>query len=195
MPGEITEMPLVWKGPVRIYASANNPGALEVVETIQRAMAGLELSAEPPPNATHFVLYLARETFQREAGERLADEVRAMVRADEPILMLHEKDVAKGGCEFSHFFSTTPQDLIADRLYKDLALAYYPGHFRRVSLTLIAKKLGAVSQHGLRTWRKKMHVGGDAQAAEEMAVVVTQSTRRRSASSSLSTAAALQEGL
>ena len=58
-----------------------------------------------------------------------------------------------------------------------------------------AKKLGAVSQHGLRTWRKKMHVGGDAQAAEEVPVVVTRSTRRRSASSSPSTAAALQEGL
>jgi hypothetical protein len=37
-----------------------------------------------------------------------------------PIAMIHENDVDhnRHGCEFSHFFSTTPDDLFADGLYK-----------------------------------------------------------------------------
>ena len=77
-----------------------------------------------------------------------------MVRANQAIVMVHENDMANGGCEFARMFSTTPQDLIADGLYKALALAYYPGHFRPVSIALVAKKLGAVaSRQGLRSWR------------------------------------------
>ena len=46
-----------------------------------------------------------------EAGERLAEEVRGMVRANQAIVMLHENDMTNGGCEFARMFSTTPQDL------------------------------------------------------------------------------------
>ena len=43
----------------------------------------------------------------------------------------------------SQFFQTTPGDLIADGLYKALALALYPGSFWPVSVALVAKALGA----------------------------------------------------
>ena len=60
-----------------------------------------------------------------------------------PIVMLHENDMANGGCEFSRFFETTPSHLIHDGLYSALALAYYPGHCRLTTLYLVAKALGA----------------------------------------------------
>jgi hypothetical protein len=94
VPGEITEEALGFKHPVRVYASANNPGAREVVkEVLQKAMGGLELTTAPPPGAKVFLLYLAHETFVGEAGEQLAVEVRAMLRTNQPIVMLHENDM------------------------------------------------------------------------------------------------------
>ena len=171
VPGEITELHLKLKQPVRLYASPNNPGAREVVTALREAMAGLELSAAPPPTGTHFLLYLAHETFVGEAGERLAEEVRAMMRANQPIVMLHENDKQNGGCEFARMFSTTPQDLITDGLYKALALAYYPGHFRPVSIALVAKKLGAAaSRQGLRAWRSSRSLGSSKRNTEVVAV-------------------------
>ena len=160
VPGEITEATLKLLTDVRIYTSPDNPGAREVAEILQKQIKGLQLSAVPPPAmGTHFLLYLAHETFVGEAGERLAEEVRRMTRTNQPIVMLHENDMANGGCEFARFFSTTPQDLIADGLYKALALAYYPGHFRPVSIALVAKRLGAAAnRQGLRAWRSSLNL-------------------------------------
>ena len=159
VPGEITEATLKLTD-VRIYTSPDNPGAREVAEILQKQIKGLQLSAGPPPAVgTHFLLYLAHETFVGEAGERLAEEVRRMMRTNQPIVMLHENDMANGGCEFARFFSTTPQDLIVDGLYKALALACYPGHFRPVSIALVAKKLGAAAnRQGLRAWRSSLNL-------------------------------------
>ena len=175
VPGEITDMRLTFKQPVRVYVSPNNPGAREVAGVLQKAMGGLELSTEPPPTATHFLLYLAHETFVGKAGEQLAEEVRIMMHTDQPIVMLHENDMEGGGCDFGHFFSTTPQDVIADGLFKALALAYYPGPFRRVSLTLAAKKLGAVPKRG--------GPSANAESKEETQVVML--NRKRSSASRL----------
>lgn len=41
------------------------------------------------------------------------------------------------------FFTTTPEDLIKDGLYKDIALALMRDEHRAVSMALLAKKLGA----------------------------------------------------
>lgn len=126
---------------------------------------------------THFLLYLNSETFLGDAGVRLAEEVRAVragqsarvpksisalllgkisfrsfksAKGRSPLLRIilaHEKDLERGGCEFSLFKQTTPQDLINDRLYDALAFAAYPGTTHRaVSLALLARGLGAVPQ-------------------------------------------------
>ena len=58
--------------------------------------------------------------------------------------MIHENDVQRDGCEFEHFFVTTPQDLIDAGLYTSIALAFHPTPHREVSLALAAKSLGAV---------------------------------------------------
>ena len=143
VPGELTNQRLGFVRPVSLYASPSNPGAIVAAEVIVSAMDGLSLSVKPPPEATHFLLYLAHETWVGEAGERLAEEVRQMMSLGLPIVMLHENDMANGGCEFSRFYQTTPSELIHDGLYNALALAYYSGHCRQTSLYLVAKALGA----------------------------------------------------
>ena len=63
------------------------------------------------------------------------------------VVLAHENHRARGGCEFSKFFQTTPQDLIDDGLYKALAFALYPGEeHRMVGKAQIANALGAVSR-------------------------------------------------
>ena len=85
-----------------------------------------------------------------------------------PILLLHENDPSNHGCAFGHFFSVvshprleprpflslsihqrsfllwqTPEDLITEGVYRDIAIAYCPGDYRPTSIALAAKKLGA----------------------------------------------------
>ena len=94
--------------------------------------------------ATHFLLYLNQATFVGGHGSLLAAELREARAAGAPaVVMVHETDVTRGGCEFATFFSTTPQDLIRDGLYKALALALYSGPFWPASVALVARALGA----------------------------------------------------
>ena len=70
--------------------------------------------------ATVFLLYLNDETFLSTAGETLAEELRT-VRAEGSsvqVIMVHENEWEKGGCEFNDFFGTTPQELINDGIYR-----------------------------------------------------------------------------
>ena len=48
--------------------------------------------------------------------------------------MVHERDPERGGCEFNRFFETTPQELINDGLYRDLARTFLPGVYREAPL-------------------------------------------------------------
>jgi len=177
VPGELTNQKLGFIRPVSLYSSSSNPGASMAAEVIVSAIEGLGLSAKPPPEATHFLLYLAHETWVGEAGERLAEEVRQMMSLSLPIVMLHENDMANGGCEFSRFFETTPSHLIHDGLYNALALAYYPGHCRLTSLYLVAKALGAKP---LRASKFNLEHSCSSSTEAAKVVRVQQLSRRRS---------------
>eukprot|EP00966_Prymnesium_polylepis_P236044 5458975-Prymnesium_polylepis.1 len=80
----------------------------------ERQPSGLGSSGGAPHvQPTHFLLYLNRETFVGNAGLLLAAEVRAARTTGLPIALAHENDLARKGCEFGRFFTTTPSDLIA----------------------------------------------------------------------------------
>jgi hypothetical protein len=96
-----------------------------------------------PQEPTHFLLYLSAETFVGDVGRRFGAQVALMRQNGIPYLMIHENDPKKHGCEFGHFFKTTPQRLIDDGLYGPLAIAFFPGAHRQISLRLAAKALGA----------------------------------------------------
>mmetsp|Transcript_47468 Transcript_47468/g.153751 ORF Transcript_47468/g.153751 Transcript_47468/m.153751 type:complete len:153 (-) Transcript_47468:128-586(-) len=87
------------------------------------------------------LLYLNEDSFVSD--ERLAEQVKQARQDRLKIVTAHENDPDKGGVPFSRFFETTPQELIADGLYKDLAKSCFPGRHRKVSLVLLAKSLGA----------------------------------------------------
>ena len=57
--------------------------------------------------------------------------------------MVHENDPSKSGCEFGTFFATTPQGLIDEGIYKEIAIALHTPPHRAVSLAVLAQALGA----------------------------------------------------
>ena len=79
-----------------------------------------------------------------EANNRLLRAARGVGLS---VVLVHECDPARGGCEFGHFFQTTPQDLISDGLYARVAVAFQVGQHRTVSLCLLAREVGAVRYH------------------------------------------------
>ena len=66
-------------------------------------------------------------------------------RKDEEIkiVMVHENDVSKGACDFDSFFGRTPQGLIDQGIYKEIAIALHTAPHRAISLALVAQALGA----------------------------------------------------
>ena len=54
------------------------------------------------------LLYLNEDSFVSDA--RLAEQVKQARRDKLPIVMAHENDPDRGGCLFSKFFETTPQE-------------------------------------------------------------------------------------
>ena len=159
IPGELARQKVTLRPGLVMFASANNPGALEVARDLAAGMEGKFVVTSNPASlrsedgkkakATHLLLYLNDQTYGGEAGERLADELR-LVReegSDISVCMVHENDEVRGGCTFAAFFDgRTPQDLMQDGLYKALAIALYVEEFWPVSVALVAKEMGATGR-------------------------------------------------
>ena len=149
VPGELSNVRLTFRQRVSLFVSPDNPGAQEAAEALQKATAASVSLVDAVEHATHFLLYLRHDTYLGGAGGRLAAQLRAARAAGEiAVVMAHENDPARGGCEFGRFFETTPGDLIQDGLYSALAFALYPGPFWPVSVALVAKALGAQEARG-----------------------------------------------
>lgn len=106
------------------------------------------------------LLYLNKDTWvepsEREVLER---DVRSAKSADSnlKIVMIHENDPDKGGCDFGNFFGCTPKALIDEEIYSDIAIALHTRPHRAVSLALFAQALGAAgdAKHAQRKQQKK----------------------------------------
>lgn len=118
------------------HAFVNDPAGLEGVAE----ESGVTLTAGM---LTHMLLVLNERTFKGDDGDELFDEVKAARDNGVEVVMAHECDLRRGGCEFVRFFSTTPQMLISGGLYDKLAVAFHAEPYRQVSLALVAKALGA----------------------------------------------------
>jgi len=169
MPGEINPSRMSSKAPVCLYASPLNPGAAEVAQELTSSLDGVFVTSRPPigcdapelelpawdetePVATHFLLYLSDQTFVGEdVGKRYGQQVRAFREREVEYIMLHEADPERHGCEFGTFFSTTPQDLIDNGIYGALAISFFWGLHREVSIGLVGKVLGLTSNGGKGT--------------------------------------------
>jgi hypothetical protein len=112
--------------------------------------SGARPVADRAPSASHFLLYLNRQTHAGSDGAALAREIRHAWDANMKIVIIHERDPARGGCEFRDVFLTTPQDLIDDGLYRQLAVPFEGGAaHREVSRALLAEALDAEVSKGL----------------------------------------------
>ena len=94
-------------------AIEETPGAgVELGSVAGSAAESSPGAGQADTDATHFLVYLRQDTYLRAEGRAFADEIRSARAAGLPIAMIHEKDEARQGCEFSTFFQTSPQDLI-----------------------------------------------------------------------------------
>ena len=100
MRGELLADELEMPDGVKLYVSASNPGAGDVAGELQSRYASLSVQATTE-GASHFFLYLSAETFLDEVGGRLTEEVRQWRQGGLPVVMAHENDPDKKGCEFS----------------------------------------------------------------------------------------------
>ena len=163
---------------VGVYVSRSNVGAWAEAEALRQELgAAVWLTSAAPawaeagqlsggaatPSAagapheqpTRFLLYLRRDTFEGVAGAELAEELRLALAARLPIVMLHENDEAAGGCSrFDPIYNSTPAELKDAGLYDAIAVAWYPGKFRPVSVRLASAQLfGGGRAHGVgRGW-------------------------------------------
>ena len=128
IPGELPRQNLTFRKRPVVYASQHNPGALAMAGDLELAMGGqievtsdaAELIVDGRPMVTHFLLLLNNQTFLHSEGEKLAEELRRARAAGSAIeiVMVHENDPDRGGCEFNIFFDgRTPQDLVQGGIY------------------------------------------------------------------------------
>jgi len=171
VPNETSSRGLGFRTPVALYVSPANPGASDFADalrmlhtsnftvvtrahTLRRLKSGgltfsfvynRSSSFRRSSSATEYeLLYLNKRTFLGEEGARLADLIRTALQENRRILLVHENDPERDGCEFGRFFQTTPDDLIQRGIYKTVAVALHTEPYRSVSYALAAQALGAV---------------------------------------------------
>ena len=127
VPGETQLHDLAFTKPVVVWASPANDGARALAAELARTFVGLTITEDAPETATHMLLYLSSASF---TDPRLAEQVEAARAARLPIVLAHENDPQRGGCPFSRFFKTTPQELVSGGLYDALAIAFFCGPHR-----------------------------------------------------------------
>jgi hypothetical protein len=102
--------------------------------------------------STFFLLYLNEHTFQGHDQNELTAIIQSCIDDSEiSIVLVHERDIAKGGCDFGDFFVNTPQELFKppNNLFKDIAIPLYSTEeYRTISLRQILCKMGATVKSG-----------------------------------------------
>ena len=128
--GEVNISKLALPRPLTLWCSAGNPGAAgvatELVASIASNGAAIRVVNLVPDvhalkdsgESVVMLLYLNKDTWV-EQGEVLERDVRAARKViGLKVVVVHENDKEKGGCEFGDFFGTTPQELIDDGIYR-----------------------------------------------------------------------------
>ena len=117
--GELTCAKLSFKQPVTLGVSLQNPGAEDVAKELAESFSGINIRLIGGDRAERdytslewltasetcfFLVYLNMHTFRNAAGERLADQIRTVLkRHPKGILLLHENDETKCGCDFDRW--------------------------------------------------------------------------------------------
>lgn len=130
-PGEINVSKLALPQHLVLWCSPGNIGAADVarelatatgddaIHVVESVPAGVQAFTHNGKSAFYMLLYLNKDTWVKQ-GEMLERDVRAarMLQPGLKIVMVHENDKDKGGCEFADLFGPTPQELIDDGIYR-----------------------------------------------------------------------------
>jgi hypothetical protein len=109
-----------------------------------------------PDVPTFILLYLNEHTFEGSAQDQ--NELTAIIQScidesDISIVLVHEKDTKKGGCDFGDFFGKAPEELIRppNNLFREIAIPLYSTkEYRIISLRQILCKMGATVKSNSR---------------------------------------------
>ena len=125
--GEVNVAELALDESLVLWCSAGNSGAAEAAQELVSSMASggaaLRVVDSQPVQASgvsaFMLLYLNDKTWV-EQGDVLERDVRTAREGESglKIVMVHENDPKKGGCDFGLMFSTTPQELIDGGIYR-----------------------------------------------------------------------------
>jgi hypothetical protein len=130
--------------------------SLDNAATNSQAEIIYDLSSLPRPDTlkvpTFLLLYLNKHTFEGSGQDLL--ELTAIIQScidnfEISIVLVHEKDTAKGGCDFGDFFAKAPEELIKppNNLFRDIAVPLYSTEeYRIISLRQILCKMGATGK-------------------------------------------------
>jgi len=78
------------------------------------------------------------------------------------LVIVHAINEAEDGCEFEHFFSTTPGDLVQAGIFSQIATPqFYSGEFRKLSVSLISESFASNSSFGSKASSKTKQGGID----------------------------------
>eukprot|EP00908_Phaeocystis_cordata_P010222 Transcript_21062.p1 GENE.Transcript_21062~~Transcript_21062.p1 ORF type:complete len:283 (-),score=92.94 Transcript_21062:195-1043(-) len=147
LPGAPNVFDLVLTKRVNLWCSAGNPGAAEVAQELASAMAVGDSMIEVTdvqPNAAQLarngesafmLLYLSKNTWVKDGRllerdvwaargglgrHRSGRRMSAASASSLTIILVHENDPTKGGCEFDVMFESTPQALIDAGIYRSV---------------------------------------------------------------------------
>lgn len=134
--------------PLSLYCSEHNPPADEVAREIGETFEDV-LRIDSAAAGASWLLLLDAESFTGDAGARLTAELRAVMQAGNPsVLVVY----APADGEFGEIISATPRELVGLGLFGPLAIEWHSGALRTVSVRLLARALGA-QMDGQGHWR------------------------------------------
>jgi len=131
---------------VTIEGAADSPAPGSHLGRRRSSQGAVLSSLLQPQKNTFLLLYLNSTTWSKVDPDRrqaLAGHVARARDGGVSLLMVHEADLTRDGCEFGRFFQSTPQFLIDDGIYQQLAFTWFEPPHREISVALTAKKLGA----------------------------------------------------
>ena len=140
LPGEINVSEATLPRPLVLWCSAGNSGAVGIAKELMASMANNSATirvVESQPDVMQalkandesvaMLLYLNKDTWV-EQGEVLERDLRTArdMHAGLKIILVHENDKTKGGCEFATLFVATPQEMVNDGIYRYTGLRIEP---------------------------------------------------------------------
>ena len=129
----------------RLYTSPHNPQVEGVVATLQQHFPGMVLGAEHAHAASVWLLFLSADSFKGDRGQQLVGELQAKLtrRDDECALLMVYDPMANPFSDIINETRAHALGLWQLRLFDSLAIEWHTNPLGKVSVQLVAQKLGA----------------------------------------------------